>query len=80
MRSSKEPFFVKFIKSPGSSEYFSKALEVSEFGRLGELGELACDFCVVVSSMCHTISYLTCVHLEIKLFVRQGCFVCNKAC
>lgn len=56
MRSSKEPFFVKFIKSPGSSEYFSKALEVSEFGRLGELGELACDFCVVVSCMCHTIS------------------------
>ncbi|NWT83258.1 TOPB1 protein, partial [Lanius ludovicianus] len=27
MRSSKEPFFVKFIKSSGSSEYFSKALE-----------------------------------------------------
>ncbi|XP_048156257.1 DNA topoisomerase 2-binding protein 1 isoform X1 [Corvus hawaiiensis] len=32
MRSSKEPFFVKFIKSSGSSEYFSKALEsIKEF-------------------------------------------------
>ncbi|XP_071417341.1 DNA topoisomerase 2-binding protein 1 isoform X2 [Pithys albifrons albifrons] len=32
MRSSKEPFFVKFIKSPGSSEYFSKALvSIKEF-------------------------------------------------
>ncbi|NXO65385.1 TOPB1 protein, partial [Phainopepla nitens] len=32
MRSSKEPFFVKFIRSPGSSEYFSKALEsIREF-------------------------------------------------
>ncbi|XP_041322351.1 DNA topoisomerase 2-binding protein 1 isoform X3 [Pyrgilauda ruficollis] len=32
MRSSKEPFFVKFIRSPGSSQYFSKALEsIKEF-------------------------------------------------
>ncbi|XP_021386928.2 DNA topoisomerase 2-binding protein 1 [Lonchura striata] len=32
MRSSKDPFFVKFIKSAGSSEYFSKALEaIKEF-------------------------------------------------
>uniref|UniRef100_A0A8D2QPS5 DNA topoisomerase II binding protein 1 n=1 Tax=Zosterops lateralis melanops TaxID=1220523 RepID=A0A8D2QPS5_ZOSLA len=32
MRSSKDPFFVKFIKSSGSSEYFSKALEsIKEF-------------------------------------------------
>ncbi|NXC07493.1 TOPB1 protein, partial [Orthonyx spaldingii] len=32
MRSSKELFFVKFIKSSGSSEYFSKALEsIKEF-------------------------------------------------
>ncbi|NXG17074.1 TOPB1 protein, partial [Grallaria varia] len=32
MRGSKEPFFVKFVKSPGSSEYFSKALEsIKEF-------------------------------------------------
>lgn len=45
MRSSKEPFFVKFIKSSGSSEYFSKALEVSGFGQVCELGELPCDFC-----------------------------------
>lgn len=46
MRSSKDPFFVKFIKSSGSSEYFSKALEVSGFGHLCELGELASDLCV----------------------------------
>uniref|UniRef100_A0A7M4FW02 DNA topoisomerase II binding protein 1 n=1 Tax=Crocodylus porosus TaxID=8502 RepID=A0A7M4FW02_CROPO len=32
MRSNKEPFFVKFIKSPGNSEYFFKALEsIKEF-------------------------------------------------
>ncbi|NXR79258.1 TOPB1 protein, partial [Pycnonotus jocosus] len=32
MRNSKDPFFVKFIKSSGSSEYFSKALEsIKEF-------------------------------------------------
>ncbi|NXN86326.1 TOPB1 protein, partial [Bombycilla garrulus] len=32
MRSSKDPFFVKFIRSSGSSEYFSKALEsIKEF-------------------------------------------------
>ncbi|XP_009645744.2 DNA topoisomerase 2-binding protein 1-like, partial [Egretta garzetta] len=32
MRSSKEPFFVKFIKSSGNSEYFFKALEsIKEF-------------------------------------------------
>ncbi|NXF75346.1 TOPB1 protein, partial [Sclerurus mexicanus] len=32
MRSGKEPFVVKFIKAPGSSEYFSKALEsIKEF-------------------------------------------------
>ncbi|XP_030302163.1 DNA topoisomerase 2-binding protein 1 [Calypte anna] len=32
MKGSKEPFFVKFIKSPGNSEYFSKALEsIKEF-------------------------------------------------
>lgn len=43
---------MKFIKSPGSSEYFSKALEVSGLGHVGKLGELACDFCVVVSCMC----------------------------
>lgn len=36
---------MKFIKSSGSSQYFSKALEVSEFGHLWELG----DFCVRVS-------------------------------
>ncbi|NWU92992.1 TOPB1 protein, partial [Upupa epops] len=32
MRGVKEPFFVKFIRSPGNSEYFSKALEsIKEF-------------------------------------------------
>jgi len=41
MKGSKEPFFVKFVKSSENSECFFKALEVSRFDHLSKLGELS---------------------------------------